>query len=103
MSLNSASSNMGMVVHMFSSPNNSAWLEVVWYGTNSLYLIKCAVSQYVDAFSLFLHQDKKTGFFLFLGHMKRQKLHIKILSVITVKNGEDHTKARTTQFFPQVL
>lgn len=70
MSLNSAFFSMGTVIHTFSSQSNSAWLEVVWYGTYLLYLIKRAVSQYVDAFSLFLHQGKKTGFFLFLEHMK---------------------------------
>ena len=70
MSLNSAFSNMGMVIHTFSSQNNSARVEVVWYGKHLLYLIKCAVSQYVDAFTVCLHQGKKTAFFLFLEHTK---------------------------------
>lgn len=31
-----------------------------------------------------------------------ETLHVKILSVIMMKNDEDHTKASTTQFFPEV-
>lgn len=31
-----------------------------------------------------------------------ETLHIKVLSVIMVKNDEDHAKASATQFFPEV-
>lgn len=32
-----------------------------------------------------------------------EALHLKMLAVIMVMNNEDHTKASTTQFLPEVL